>query len=98
MTEHDGTTIWKYPIELDGVTTIDLPAHCKKLDMQVDKATNVPTIWIELNPQHPTVRTLELQVVVTGGRVPLGEYEGTFQIPDPSDGSDFVGHVYSIWQ
>lgn len=97
MTEHDGVTIHKHPLHQDGgVTEIDLPSASKVLTVQTDPKTGWAAVWVELNPKHPPTKKLVLQVVVTGGAVPLGDYYGTFQTTD-TDGSNFVGHVYGHW-
>lgn len=93
-----GFTIHKFEINmLGGPTEIALPAMCKALDVQTDEKTGLPAIWIELNPEHDKVKRLVLQVAVTGGQVPFGDWFGSFQMKDPSNNSNFVGHVYGHW-
>ncbi len=91
--------IFKYPIELDGgVSTIQLPWGSRILTMQLDAATEKPTVWVEqYRSGWPLDETVNFQIVVTGGAVPEEwKYLGTFQVSDSPLGN-FVGHVYIRW-
>lgn len=93
MDPQDGESIYRFPLEIP-LTEIELPAAAKILSLQTKD--NEPSIWIQLNPDHPKSKTLNVGIAVTGRGVPLGEFIATFQLED-SDGSTFVGHAFAIW-
>jgi hypothetical protein len=71
-------TIWKFPLEITDVQTIDVPEGSKFLAVQVQR--DVPCLWVLVDPTAPKER-FEIHTVGTGNPAPDGlEYLGTYQV------------------
>ncbi len=81
--------IYKYKIDLNKVTILELPYNSDILDIQVQNGEIV--MWASVDLSHYLVK-LKLQVFVTGSTdVPShAEHIATFQM------GWFVGHVFEV--
>jgi len=87
-------TIWKYQIPFEDKIKLDIPSGHKILCVQLDKKTNSPCIWVQVNPYNPK-ETVYLEMFGTGNPIhnDIGisrEYIGTFQYQN----GEFVGHLF----
>ena len=82
-------TIWKFPIEIADVTSVNMPVDAKILCLQMQHG--VPCLWAEVDPTAPMVRRM-FRFVGTGRDVAddLGPYIGTIQSGD----GFYVFHLY----
>lgn len=74
--------VWKFPLELNDVQTIDAPARSQPLSVQVQGGA-VPCLWMLVNPENPTGH-FTVRIAGTGHPredLHLEEYVDTFQIP-----------------
>lgn len=80
-------TIWKVPLESDGL--ISLPSGAEVLSVQMQGDT--PTIWARVDPAAERA-VIRLGVYGTGHDLPAdpGRFVGTFQI----NGGALVFHVF----
>jgi hypothetical protein len=78
--------IWKYPLELTEMQSIDMPIGAKPLSVGVQGRT--PVLWAEVDPDK-SLTSVVIQIIATG--VPFGtnyNFVGTFQV------GGFVGRVF----
>jgi hypothetical protein len=86
--------IWKYELEFNGITKLQMPKYAEILSLQTDKKTNKPCIWAVVNSSNEEVeRTFEL--FGTGQSIQYNagmgrKFIGTYQYQR----GEFVGHVF----
>lgn len=81
-------TVWKYEISLrDSPTVLGIPDGARIL--HVDDQHGIPTLWMLVNPDTPTV-TRQFIVTGTGHLVPPSTYIGT------AVGPIFVWHIWEL--
>ncbi len=85
-------TIWKYPLLLADLQTVQMPAGAKPLCVQVQDSG--PCLWALVNEHEETQVDFEVRTVGTGHPLTTGEalakYVGTYQL----DGGRLVFHVF----
>lgn len=86
-------TIWKFPLLVTKVTTVEAPRTAKVALVALDPDSGAPAVWLELDPEAARIERL-FEIQPTGGRV-----EGDGGFPDDIHvGSvvdrTFVWHVY----
>ncbi len=84
-------TIHKYPIELQEITTLQIPADAEVLTVQTQHYR--PTLWALVDTDKPKVERI-FELFTTGHEIKEGvfnrKYIGTFQ----AAGGGFVGHLF----
>lgn len=81
--------IWKFPLKVVSVQTIDMPAGARWLTVQMQ--SDVPCIWALVDPTEANTPRV-VRIVGTGfGFNGRGAYLGTFQLVDGT-----VWHVFEI--
>lgn len=84
-------SIWKFPLEIDDKSTLEMPRGAKILCLQVQKGR--PCIWAIVEVNEPLV-TRRFSTYGTGQNVPypaqLRNYVGTYQL----DAGSLVFHVF----
>ena len=79
-------TIWKFPLEVEDVQHVFMPAGAEILTVQVQSGLCV--MWAICDPGAHQVRRL-IRIAGTGHPAPEGKYIGTCQ-----DGLGLVWHVF----
>lgn len=64
MTTAIRKTIWKFPLELHGFTTLSVPLGASFLSVQMQDAR--PTLWLLVDPDLVTTEPWEIRIVGTG--------------------------------
>jgi len=85
-------TVYKYPVEINEMFTIELPEDAEILDVQLQG--NYPTLWALLDTESPTVKRV-FRLAGTGHPIPsieILEHIGTFQMA----GGTLVWHVFEL--
>lgn len=81
-------SIWKFPLMLDDVVTVEMPRDATVLCVQVQQ--DVPCLWAVVNPESPKEKR-QFRICGTGhkldGKV---NYIGTFQLHN----GELVFHVF----
>ena len=91
MTRH--RVIWKFLIGFSGITVVEAPALANVVLAALDPATGGPAIWIELDPDAPSVERRFL-IMATGQPIDGdGGYPSDLHVGSMID-RDFVWHIY----
>ncbi len=83
-------TIWKFPIEVTDIQTIEMPVKAQILTVQVQH--NRPFLWAMVNSYYP-IESRKIRIFGTGhdlSQEDASKYIGTFQV----DGGNLVFHVF----
>lgn len=83
-------TIWKFPLQITDVQTIEVPTAGKLLSVQVQH--QVPCIWALVDPKQPK-ELRKIRIYGTGHPIDqLGQFIGTFQV----QAGALVFHVFAV--
>ena len=82
-------TVWKFPLELERLTTVAMPAGARIISVGRQKA-GVPTIWAEVDSEE-TAKEIRVFLIVGTGH-PLPEIDLAF-VGTVFD-EPFVWHIY----
>ena len=87
-------TIWKYELEFNGMTKVDMPKGATILTVQQDQKTNKPCLWVMVNTEEEN-ETRYIELFGTGHEIKYDmgverQYIGTYQYQK----GEFVGHVF----
>jgi hypothetical protein len=84
-------TIWKYQLEVAGLSILQIPKGGKILCVQTQNEQ--PCVWVDVDSEAPT-ETRWFKIFGTGHKMEIneGKYIGTFQL---SNGS-LVFHLFEV--
>ncbi len=87
-------TIWKYELEFEKITRLQVPKDAEILTVQRDDKTNKPCVWIMVSTENEKEERL-FELFGTGHEIKwdMGvnrKYIGTYQYQK----GEFVGHVF----
>ena len=86
-------TIWKYPLEITGIQTIELPGHANILS--VKDQNGILTLWAELDTEDKSLHSVDIYIVGTGNPITFEtKYMESPQYFDSVIMGSFVWHVY----
>ena len=84
-------TIWKYPLTLDDLQTIEMPKGSKILHVEFQETIEAPCLWALVDPQKDKER---IRLVTHGTGYPVrdttGKHLGSYQMR----GGQLVFHVF----
>ena len=81
--------IWKFPLEIDDLVSVEMPFGARVLTIQVQNGQ--PCLWALVEPRNTSDGTTQLRIVGTGHDFDgKGEYIDTFQLMDGA----LVFHVF----
>ncbi|MDP3703094.1 MAG: hypothetical protein Q8R78_01720 [Candidatus Omnitrophota bacterium] len=87
-------TVWKYPIPVAGLFTLEMPAGAEVLSVQIQRGN--PMLWTLVETDFPK-RERAFRIVGTGHELLNAnelEFRGTFQVRDESE----VFHLFEYTQ
>lgn len=87
-------TIWKYELEFNGMTKLDMPKGATILTVQQDQKTNKPCLWVMVDTEEEN-ETRYIELFGTGNEIKYDmgidrKYIETYQYQR----GEFVGHVF----
>jgi len=87
-----GRAIWKYPLDLKGVQTVEMPEGAEILSVQTQTHSGRVCLWALVSTQVP-LSNRRIHIHGTGHPTVMqrGAFVGTVQTPD-----GFVWHVFDM--